>query len=235
MSDVARLFGVFFEPAKTFADIANRPSWILPLAVGILMSMALTFFYGQRVGWERIVRNQIEASSAAQQLTPEQITQRAEAGAKIAPIIGYAAPVIVAPLYCLLAAAIFTGLVSGVLSAPVKFKQVFAVVAFGGMPNVLVAILAGITVFIKNPDAIDPQNPLIFNVGAFMDAQHGSKFLHSVATSIDLFSFWTIFLLATGLKAAAGKKLSFGGALFAVMTPWAAYVLIKSSLAGVFG
>jgi Yip1 domain len=235
MNDFSRLLGVFFEPSKTFADIAGRPSWLLPLALGILMALGLTYLYGQRIGWERIVRNQIEASSAAQQLTPEQITQRVDAGAKFAPVIGYAAPVIVAPLYCLLAAAIFTGLVSGVLSLPVKFKQVFAVVAFAGMPNVIAAILAGITVFIKNPDEIDPQNPLVFNLGAFMDAEHGSKFLHSVATSMDLFSFWTIFLMATGLKAAAGKKLSFGGALFAVMTPWAAYVLIKSALAGVFG
>jgi len=235
MSDFSRLFGVFFEPSKTFADIANRPSWLLPLAVAILMSMGLTFLYGQRVGWERIVRNQVESSSAAQQLTPEQMTQRVEAGAKIAPVIGYAAPVIFAPLYCLLAAAIFTGLVSGVMSVPVKFKQVFAVVAFTAMPNVIMTILAGITVFIKNPDEIDPQNPLIFNVGAFMDAEHSSKFLHSVAVSMDLFSFWTIFLLATGLRAAARKKLSFGGALFVVVTPWAAYVLIKSALAGAFG
>ena len=234
MNDFSRLFGVFFDPSKTFADIANRPSWLLPLALAILMSMGLTFVYGQRVGWERIVRNQVESSSAAQQLTPDQITQRVEAGAKFAPVIGYAAPVIFAPLYCLLAAAIFTGLVSGVMSAPVKFKQVFAVVAFAGMVNVIVVILSIVTVFIKNPDDIDPQNPLVFNAGAFMDAGHSSKFLHSVATSIDLFSFWSIFLLATGLKAAAGKKLSFGGALFAVMLPWAAYVLIKSALAGVF-
>ena len=235
MSDLSRLFGVFFEPSKTFADIANRPSWLLPVALSIVMAMGLTFLYGQRVGWERIVRNQIESSSAAQQLTPDQITQRVEAGTKFAPVIGYAAPVIFVPLYCLVAAAIFTGLVSGVMSAPVKFKQVFAVVAFAGMPGVIVVILSAITVFIKNPDQIDPQNPLIFNVGAFMDADQSSKFLHSVATSIDLFSFWTMFLLATGLKAAAGKKLSFGGALFAVVTPWAAYVLIKSALAGVFG
>ena len=235
MSDVSRLFGVFFEPSKTFADIANRPSWLLPLALGILMSLGLTFLYGQRVGWERIVRNQIESSSAAQQLTPEQVTQRVEAGAKFAPVIGYVAPVIIGPLYCLLAAAIFTGLVSGVMSAPVKFKQAFAVVTFAGMVNVIVVILSCVTVFLKNPDDIDPQNPLVFNLGAFMDAEHTSKFLHSLAVSMDLFSFWSIFLLATGLKAAGRGKLSMGGALFAVVTPWATYVLIKSALSGVFG
>ena len=49
-----------------------------------------------------------------------------------------------------------------------------------------------------------------------------------------LFSFWTILLIAVGLKAAAGKKLTFGGALFAVVLPWAVWVLGKSALAGLF-
>src|ERR1035438_309477 len=59
-------------------------------------------------------------------------------------------------------------------------------------------------------------NPLAFNPGALMDP---------LASSFELFSFWTILLPATGLKAAAGKKLSFGGALFSVLLPWAVVVL----------
>ena len=41
-----------------------------------------------------------------------------------------------------------------------------------------------------------------------------------------------ILLMAVGLKAAAGKKLTFGSALFAVVLPWAVYVLGKSAWAG---
>jgi len=41
-------------------------------------------------------------------------------------------------------------------------------------------------------------------------------------------------LVATGLKAAGGKKLSFGGALTAVALPWAILVLGRASLAGLF-
>jgi hypothetical protein len=74
----------------------------------------------------------------------------------------------------------------------------------------------------------------MFNPGAFMDPKTSSKFLYSVATSLDLFSFWIMILIATGLKAASGKKLSFGGAFFAVALPWAVYVLGKSAFAGIF-
>jgi hypothetical protein len=41
-------------------------------------------------------------------------------------------------------------------------------------------------------------------------------------------------LTAIGLKAAAGKRLSFGGALFAVALPWAFFLLIGASIAGAF-
>jgi hypothetical protein len=52
--------------------------------------------------------------------------------------------------------------------------------------------------------------------------------------SFDLFTIWGILLTAVGLKAAAGKRLSFGGALFAVALPWAVLVLFGASMAGLF-
>jgi hypothetical protein len=41
-----------------------------------------------------------------------------------------------------------------------------------------------------------------------------------------------VLLAATGLKAAGGKRLSLGGALFAVMLPGVCWVLIRGALAG---
>jgi hypothetical protein len=51
---------------------------------------------------------------------------------------------------------------------------------------------------------------------------------------LDLFTIWGILLTAVGLKAAAGKRLSFGGALFAVVLPWAVLVLLGATVAGIF-
>lgn len=235
MGDFSRLTGVLFEPSKTFTDIARRPSWILPLVLMILASMGVTALFSQRVGWERLIRHQIETSSRAQQLSPEQREQAIATQSRLAPVFGYAGTLVAIPLYCLLAAGVFTGLVAGVMSVPVRFRQAFAVVAYASLPNVVAALLTGVVMLLKNPDDFDLQNPLMFNAGAFMDPEHSSKFLHSMATSIDLFSFWVILLMATGLKAAGGKKLSFGGALFVVVLPWAVYVLAKSGLTGMFG
>jgi hypothetical protein len=153
---------------------------------------------------------------------------------KFANVFSYIGPVIFIPLLSLVEAAVFLGIVAGIMSAPVRFKQIFAVVCWAGLTYIVTAILTIVVAYLKNPDDFNMQNPLAFNPGALMDPQTSSKFLYSLATSMDLISFWSIFLLATGLKAAAGKKLSFGGALFSVVLPWGVYVLGKSALAGMF-
>lgn len=234
MNEISRLAGVFFEPGKTFADIAARPSFLLPLILMIVVGLASSYTMGQKIGWERMFRHQAETNSRMQQMPADQRENAIAMQVKFASIFSYIGPIVFAPLICLIEAALFLGIVAGIMSAPLRFKQVFAVVAWAGVTYVVSAILTIVVACLKNPDDFNMQNPLAFNPGAFMDPQTSSKFLYALATSMDLISFWSIFLLATGFKAAAGKKLSFGGALFSVMLPWGVYVLGKSALAGMF-
>ena len=233
MSGFGRIAGVFFEPGKTFEDIGKRPSWFLPVLLIIIFSLAFTTAYSQHIGWERLMRQQLENSSRTAQLSAEQREQAIQRGARFAPVMGYIGVVFLPTVgYAIMAAALLG--MTAMMGAGLRFKQVFAVVCHSGLPGIVFGLLGIAVMFLKKPEDFNIQNPLMFNVGAFMDPQGGSKFVYSLATSIDLFSFWMIFLMATGLKAAAGKKLSFGGALTAVVVPWAIYVLCKSALAGAF-
>ncbi len=231
MGEFSRITGVFFDPKKAFEDIAKRPTWIVPVVLLMIAVLAVSITMSQRVGWERIVRHGMETSSRAQQMTPEQREQAVTVGVKIASIMGYAGIIFVPVVYVIIAG-VLLGVASGIFSAGLRFKQVFAVVCYSSLTGLISSILTIVVLFLKNPDEFNTQNPLAFNPGAFMDPNSGSKFLYSLATSLDLFSFWTILLIAIGLKAAAGKKLTFGGALFAVVLPWAVYVLGKSAWAG---
>jgi len=231
MGEFSRITGVFFDPKKTFEDIAKRPSWIVPMVLIIIAALAVSITMGQRVGWERIVRHGMEASSRTQQMTPEQREQAVTMGVKFASIAAYGA-IIFVPVVFAIMAGVLLGVASGILSAGLRFKQVFAVVCYASLTGLISSILTIVVLFLKNPDEFNVQNALAFNPGAFMDPGTSSKFLYSLATSLDLFSFWTILLMAVGLRAAAGKKLSFGSAVFAVVLPWAVYVLGKSAWAG---
>jgi hypothetical protein len=229
MGEFSRITGVFFDPKKTFEDIAKRPTWIVPVVLIMIAALAVSMTMSQRIGWERIVRHGMEASSRAQQMTPEQREQGVAMGVKIASIMGYVGILFVPVVYAIMAGVLL--LMAWILSAGVRFKQVFAVVCYASLTGLISSVLTIVVLYLKNPDEINVQNALAFNPGAFMDPDK-SKFLYSLATSLDLFSFWTILLMAVGIKAAAGKKLSFGGAVFAVVLPWAVYVLGKSAWAG---
>jgi len=230
MGEFSRITGVFFDPKKAFEDIAKRPTWLVPVVLIMIAALAVSMTMAQRIGWERVVRHGMEASSRAQQMTPEAREQAVAMGVKFASILAYVG-IIFVPIVYVIMAGVLLGSASGIFSAGVRFKQVFAVVCYASLTSIISSILTIVVLYLKNPDEVNVQNALAFNPAAFMDPDK-SKFLYSLATSLDLFSFWTILLMAVGLKAAAGKKLSFGGAVFVVVLPWAVYVLGKSAWAG---
>jgi hypothetical protein len=234
LGEGSRLTGVFFEPAKTFADVVERPGFWVPLILIMVFSLSYMVLFGQHVGWDRMIRHQYETSSRAAQMSPEQREQAIQMGAKFAPVMGYVGVLLGVPLATLIWAAVLLGIVKGMMSAQVRLKQVFAVICYAGMPGVIMVLLAVAVMFMKPPEDFNLQNPLVFNPGAFMDPLTTSKFLYSLASSLDLFRLWQMVLIAIGLKAAGGKTLSMGGAMTAVFLPWAIWILCAAAIAGAF-
>ncbi len=239
MGEFSRLTGVFFEPKKTFEDVAQRPTFWVPLILITLLGIVATYLISTHIGWETIVRQQSQQSAAAQQrmeqMTPEQRERMESMQMKFAPIAGYGFAILGRPIGYLIAAAILLGIVRGIMSAPIRFKQIWAILWYAAIPAVLQTILMCVVIFLKKPEEFNIQNPLAFNPAAFMDPTTSSKFVYAVARSFDLFTIWTLLLVAVGLTVAGGKKLSFGGALVAVVVPWLVLVLGGASLAGLFG
>jgi ABC-type lipoprotein release transport system permease subunit len=99
---------------------------------------------------------------------------------------------------------------------------------------VIAGILGIVVMFIKNPEDFNLQNPLAFNLGAFMEPPPNSgKFIYSLATSIDLFTIWTILLLAVAISVAA-RKMPFSKALLLIAIPWILLVLAGAAFSGMF-
>ncbi len=236
MGEFSRLTGVFFEPSKAFADIAERPRWLVPLLLVILATLAYYVTYGQKIGWASLVQQQMDTPRMQQQmerLSPEQRQQQMAIQAKFIPIGYYASAVVFMPLAYLFSALILWGIASGLMSAGVRYKQIFAIVCYAALTAVVSKILAIVVIFLKDPEQFNLMNPLAFNPAAFMDPK-GPKFMYTLAMGLDVFAIWALILTAIGLKAAAKKKMSFGGALFAVCLPYVALLLLGATIAGAF-
>ncbi|MBV8730637.1 MAG: YIP1 family protein [Acidobacteriia bacterium] len=232
MSEASRLIGVFFEPKKTFADIAQRPRWLVPVLIGIVFGLVYLYFFNTRIGWEPYMHRIMDNNARMLQLPPDQRQRIFDMQLRFTPIFAYVAVLVFVPLTFAVGGAIALGIIKGLMGVPIRFKQAVAAFAYASLPRAIYSVLSAVVVLLnKNPDSLDPQNPFFSNPAALMDPQTSSKFLYAVASNVDIFVIWVILLTATGLKAAGGKRLSFGGALFAVVLPFVVFTLIRGALA----
>lgn len=201
----------------------------------IIIPLSIIFIYSftVRVGWERFFRQQSETNSQMQKMPSEQREQVIAAQVRYGPIAVYAVAVVGLPVTALIAAAVFLFVFRTMLGAELSFRQVFAIYCYSLIPLVFSSIMSLAVLFLKDPDQFDLQNPTLSNIGSFLDPLTTPKWLFSLAASVDVFTLWTLALVATGLAAAA-RKISWSTSFSWVIGTWLVYVLLKAGWAAIF-
>jgi hypothetical protein len=219
-----RLVGALVHPQSTFASIAAKPSWLLPLILLIALNLALTFTYGRRVGWRGFMEKQYANNARLAELSPQQRAQAINRAVRIAPVAGYIGGTVGTIIILLAIAGLFLAAFNIIFGATIRFEASFGVVVHAFLPQALRGILGLVVVLTKPPEGMDLQNLVASNVGAFLPAG-ASQWLKVLAGSLDVFSFWTLALLAIGFSAASSpRKLSVGTALAVVLALWVVYL-----------
>lgn len=231
VNSLGRIFGALFSPKETFESIARRPTWLLPVILGSIVFIGTVAAFSQRGGWPSFMRRQVESSSRFEQLPPDQQQRILDTQIRYAPIGGYVEGVLFPPIGALLLAAIFLGAFNLAFGTNLRFKTCLAVVSYAWVPMLVSGLLGILIIFLKDPATIDLRNLAASNVGAFMP-EGTAKWLLALLSSLDIFSFWFMILLAIGFRAAAvPKKLSFGTAFATILLLWTILVLAKVGLA----
>lgn len=237
VSSVGRLFGALFSPKATFESIAAKPTWILPILIAVLMGIAASTVISQRIGWRAVIEKQIASNPRAQKqmesLTAEQREQSISTQVKFTPKIVYTINVVVPFLAAVIVAAIMLAAFNLILGARMNFKTSLGITAYSWCPAIVSGLLAILILYIKDPSTVDVQNIVASNPGA-MVSDDTAKWLVSLLGSLDVFSFWTMILMAFGYSATNPKKISFGTAFITVLGVWAVYVLFKVGLTAAF-
>ncbi|HKV24541.1 MAG TPA: YIP1 family protein [Candidatus Acidoferrum sp.] len=233
MSAISRLVGVLFSPQKTFEDIVRKPSWLAPIVVLTILSIAVSVGLNQRVNWRDFIGQQIDKSPQAANLTPEQRQQRIDAGAKFAPIstyvFGTAGPI----LFALIIGLIMWGVYSLLGGISTNFSTAFGITSHAFMTGLVSSPLFLLIIFLKAPGTIDMDNPVASNVAALLP-DDAAKWLVAFCKSLDIFTIWTLILLAIGFAAVNPKKLK-GGKTYAIAFGiWAAFVVCRVGWAFIF-
>jgi hypothetical protein len=207
-------------------SVAQRPTWIAPLVLWTICSLILTVLIIPRIDYAGMLRERFE--DRGQQISEERLESMAETQSRIGRVIGFGWGAVAPAAVSLLLAAIFLGAFKA-FGWDLRFKQSFGVTAHSFLPAVLGSLLA--LPVISQREQIDPRgmSDLVRSNLGFLVARDTSPALHSLLSSIDVFSLWVLALLVIGF--AAASRVSRGRAAGIIVSLWVLFVLIKTGWA----
>ena len=238
MSTGQTLTGIFFEPGRVFESLRERPRFLAAAIISTIALLAFTTLFLQRVGYERMITEEIESSPRAEQMTPEQKEQNLRIQTSpVVKAIRYCAPILVVAIIIAAGAALYL-LGSMLMGRQLRYKQAVAVWTYSAMPPIVVSMILNIVLlFLKSPDDYDivraSRRGLVqANLGLLTDLK-ASPVLGTLLSSFDLFAFYGLFLAALGLKKVG--KMSSGTAWGIVLTIWIVGMIVRVAFAGIMG
>ncbi|HVT56864.1 MAG TPA: YIP1 family protein [Thermoanaerobaculia bacterium] len=232
-SALGRLLGVLIAPVKTFESIAARPTWAAPLLVLVALTAFVSYQISQRMDFEQVVRQQAErAEQRGNAMSPEQMDRMIEMYKKVQPFFAVLQMVVAPVIY--LAMALVFWLAFRFVGGANNFLVSFSVVLHALMPAAVAALIA-IPLLQSHgtltAEEVERGSLLVSNLAVLAPARTGPVAL-ALLGSIDVFSLWTLALLAIGFRAAAKTSKAMTGAVTAVL--WLLYVAGKVGFVALF-
>jgi hypothetical protein len=234
-SFLSRAIGMFISPGRTFESIARRPDFLAPLITLTVASYILIEAMLEKVGAGRIIRQSIEMSGKASQMTPEQIDQTVQKVATFTAISMRIGGVLGVPIFLLIIAAVGLFVVNVIFGASANFKTCFSVVCYANMVLIVSVVLGLVMVLLGDVEQFNVENFLPTTVGFFLNPRETSKPLYVIASSFDIFHVWFIILTSLGLSAATGKKVGTVAILLTYLGVWVLLVLAHAGWAAMMG
>jgi len=233
LSEVERVVDTFFAPSKTFTDLKRSSNWIVAWLLLSIFSIALVVVVDKKLGMEKVVENgfalQPKQAAAVDKLPADQRAAAMERAAKFSRVFGYAWPIVILIFLAIIAAVQLATFNFG-LGTELKFNQCMAVSMYASLPGILKALLAIVLLYLGVDDNFTFQNPVASNLSPLVDIN--SHFLYSIATSIDVFTIWTLVLAGIGFTCLTKK--SRGACMAVVFGWWLVLVLVGAAIGAAF-
>jgi Yip1-like protein len=226
LSQAQRLVNTFFAPSKTFTDLRRSAAWWAPFLITVIFSTIFVYVVDQKVGFRKVVENQLrlqpKQAERIENLPAGQRETAMQRQTSITKGISYGFPLLMLAWHAIVAGVLLATLKFGA-GAEVKYKTLFALVIYAGLPGLFKAVLAVVSLLAGvASDAFTFQNPVATNPGYFVDAA-SSPVLFSLLSSIDILTIWTLVLAAIGVTCVSKVKR---GTAFAVVFGWYAVTVL---------
>jgi hypothetical protein len=205
IADGATAAAVLTAPGRGLDLVVTRRRSLVALGLATVASILFAFAAAPRLDFEKAASRQLEMGPAAAEMTPFQQEEAVTQARKIGTIAVYAGSVF-SPAISVLAAAFFLWLGFKVAGAAPPFRGTLAVAAHGLLPVLLAPLLVIPAVVARAP--VDPEalgRLLPSSLAALLPAQ-AAPVLVALASSFDVFSFWSLALVTMGMIRLSGAS-----------------------------
>ncbi len=200
-----------------------------------IVSLAFIYVMDRQIGFDQISRNQVEHSKRADQfdkLPADQQAKQIRLSSNIIRIFAYGSPALILFYYLITTVALWATFKIAA-GAETSFKVAYAIVMYASLPGIVGALLGIISMFAGvSPDGFDINNPVGTNLAYYLDPASTGKFIHSLASAVDVISIWSIVLMGIGFSCTSRVKRSTAITIVAVW--FLVYKLAGASIAAAF-
>lgn len=211
---MSHLIDIFLQPGKVFAELKERPTFVVPVLLTIVLAGLISFLYFQNVDSNWYIDHMLSANP---DLTAKEIAQQKAVmpGAKVMSYFALGAAVIGIPLVMLLMSVYYL-LAGKVVGNDVSFRHALSLSAWPMMPALL-----GMLPALYGAMTMDPQTPLeslyVLNLDPLLVELPMDSRWSGLAKGFSLLSLWSWFLSALGWK--VWGRTGWGQAITVVMLP----------------
>jgi Yip1 domain len=227
-----RIIGVFTSPKQTFANIAERPSWVAPLLLMVVLGTAVGTLLNTKMNWGDYIRHKAEENARFSQMSEAQKDQALAGQVKFWANFSYVVGIVAVPVSTLIFALIYFGAFNLFRGAEIRYGQAFAITAHAFLPTAISSVLAFLILPLKTVGDVDPENVVASSLKAYLP-DSAPKPLLALGSSLELFFVWCLILVAIGFSAANPKKIKPGASFGIVFGLWAVWVLAKVAWAAI--
>jgi len=228
----ARMTGALFSPKQTFSEIANRPSWLLPVLLLVVLSSIAGVLVTQKTDWRSFFERQMSQNSRFDQMSQDQKDRILEQQMSWAPKIGMVIAPVATIVLVLVLTLVYWGAFNLFSGAGLDFATSFGISSHALIPVALSNVLAIVTLVLKPKGDVDPEHILASSLGAFLP-DNSAHWLTVLGQSVELFWIWSLALVAIGFAAARPKKIKTGSAFAIVFGLWLLYVVCRVGVAAI--
>ncbi len=229
----SNLFSLYLSPAEGFLGLLRKPRFWAALGCLIVLNLAFVGTWVSKMDAAEFAKIQQEESGRADKMTPEQRAAAISIAAKITPIFSMVIAVVGPLVGILVIALVYWGIFRFFYASDLTYSSALTVVSSTMLALAVIIIPLSLLVFsLKGDWNLNPGEILLASPAAFVEKTSVSKPLWATLTSLDLFSFWHLFLFAVGFGVATRKPT--GSTVGGVVAPWIVIVLIKIGLAAIF-